>query len=178
MTGVRTELKLRKLNRALARRNMPPDQRREILRDLKANLQTATADVGERQALRQLGDLDEMASDYLTGAEQPRPQIRGGVLAVIGTLSVLFGLTLIRIPTFGTINVFDRHTGATAWHYQLWRLGEVGGHVRTGTLFEATVYSYAYLIFATLAFVIGSRLWRPLLPRIRRRVRHRQRATA
>jgi hypothetical protein len=176
MTGVRTELKLHKLNRALAHRNVPPAQRREILRDLKANLQAAKADVGERQALRQLGDLDAMAGDYITGTEQPRPQIRAGILAVIGTLSVLIGLTLVRIPTFGTIEVFDRHTGATTWHYQLWRLGEVGGDVRTSTLFEATVYSYAYLIFAALAFVLGSRLWRPLLPRIRQHLRHRQRA--
>lgn len=174
MTGVRTELKLRKLNRALARRNVPLARRREILRDLRANLRAATADVGERQALRRLGDLDAMARDYTSGAEEHRPRVRSGVMAAIGTLSGLLVLTLVRIPTLGTIDVFDRHTGATTWHYQVWRLGEMGGAARTSTLFEATVYSYAYLIFAAAAFVLGSRLWRPLLHRIRRHPHHPQ----
>ena len=32
-----------------------------------------------------------------------------------------------RIPTFGAIDAFDRHAGATTWHHELWRLGEAGG---------------------------------------------------
>lgn len=40
---------------------------------------------------------------------------------------------------------------------QLWRLGELSGDIETRTLFEATVYSYAFILFPLLAFLVWSR---------------------
>lgn len=169
MTRLGTELTLRRLNRRLIRRNVALSQRRQIIGDLRANIDDATRHVGERAALEQLGDLDQLAADYAPLGQPHRPIMRTGIIAAIGTFAALVTLSLVRIPTFGTIEVFDRRTGETRWHVQLWRLGELSGDATQNTLFEATVYSYGYCLVVAVAFAIGARLWRLRPPRSHRR---------
>jgi hypothetical protein len=165
MTGVRTELTLLRLNRFLIRRNVPYRQRRGILRDLRRNIGDAAERTDERTALNQLGDIEEMATAYSSASDRRRPRTRTGIVAATWTLVILVTLSVVRIPTFGTIDAFDRYTGATTWHIQLWRLAELGGDTTSQTLFQATVYSYAYLLLPALAFFVAARPWR--LPRRR-----------
>jgi hypothetical protein len=101
-----------------------------------------------------------MADAYSAAIDRRRARTRTAVIAATWTLAALVALTMVRIPTFGTIDVFDRYTGGTTWHNQLWRLGEMGGDTTSRTLFHATVYSYAYLMLPVLAFVVAARLLR------------------
>jgi HAAS len=162
MTSIRIWAKLRRINRALIRRNVPYRQRRAILVDLRRNVHDAAAQVGAAQALERLGDPDDLAAQYSDDDHRRRPLIRNGVIWTAWTIILLGFVTLVRIPTFGTIDEFDRHTGATTWHVQLWRLGEAGGDTSTDTLFEATVYNYADVLLAAAAFIVASRLWRAI----------------
>ncbi len=75
-------------------------------------------------------------------------------------LALLLLLTIVRIPTFGTIEFFDRHTGATTWEWGVWRLWRFGGDARADTLLEGTIYSYAFILVPLIAFVVWARPWR------------------
>jgi hypothetical protein len=75
---------------------------------------------------------------------------------------LLAGLALIRVPSFNTIDVFERHTGATTWSWEVWRLWRFSEDVGTDTLFEANVYWTALVLFAAVAFGVWSRTWRLL----------------
>jgi hypothetical protein len=159
MTGLRTELTLHKVNRRLIRRNVPLNERRRIVRDLRENLREAAHVVGEKSAVEHLGDVETLAVEYAP-TSRGGPLGRTGAIAAAWTIVALFAVSLIRIPTFGTIDEFDRHSGATTWHVQLWRFAEMSGDATNDTLAEATVYSYGYVLAAALAFTMGARLWR------------------
>jgi hypothetical protein len=60
------------------------------------------------------------------------------------------------------VTTFDAFTNAQEWHLQVWRLGELSGDIATRTLFDATVYSYSFLLFPLFAFLAWSRSWRYL----------------
>ncbi|HSB87992.1 MAG TPA: hypothetical protein VLD86_16885 [Ilumatobacteraceae bacterium] len=167
MSGLRTELTLHKVNKRLIRRNVPLNERRRIRRDLRENLREASDAVGEKCAVQQLGDAETLAAEYAP-ASRRGPRVRAGAIAAAWTIVALVTVSLIRIPTFGTIDTFDRHTGATTWHVQLWRFAELSGDATTDTLAEGTVYSFGYLLAAALAFTIGARLWRIRSSRRRR----------
>ena len=160
MTGLRTELKLQQVNRRLIRRNVPLVERHGIIRDLRANLRDAEQLIGEQSALDQLGDLDDLAADYASSCHRNRPRIRAGLIAAAWTLIILATVSLVRVPTFGMIDTFDPHTGATTWHVQWWRLGAMSGDTTSDTLFEATVNSYGFGLAVAAAFILGARLWR------------------
>ena len=162
MTGWRTRAALIRLRRALRRRDVPRRRRREIAAEIRANLDAAAADFGEREALRRLGSLDALAAAYADGPDTAGLLVDAGVRAAVVAVAVLVALTLIRVPTFNTIETFDRHTGATTWSWEVWRLWHFGGDARTDTLFEATIYSTAFLLLPALAFAIWSRPWRLL----------------
>jgi hypothetical protein len=104
-------------------------------------------------------------------AADVRANVDAAARAAVATVAVLVALTLIRVPTFNTIDTFDRHTGVATWSWDIWRLWRFGGDARTDTLFEATIYSTAFILLPTLAFVIWSRPWR-LLQHTRRRRAH------
>jgi hypothetical protein len=170
VTGWRTRIALLRLERALRRHGVRRARRREIVGEVHANLHAATADFGEREALRRIGSVRRLAADYIDGDDGglcPRAGARAAAIA----LAVLLALTLVRVPTFGSIEVFDRHTGDTTWSWGVWRLWHFGGDVRTDTLFEATVYSYAFILAPALAFALWSRPWRLL--RLHARPPHR-----
>lgn len=166
MTGWRTRLALLGLGRALRRRGVGRHERRAILADVHANLHAAAADFGEREALRRIGRLDALADAYANGRDVRRPSVGAGLTAVAIALLALLALTLVRVPTFGLVDEFDRHTGATTWNWEVWRLWRFGGDARTDTLFEGTVYSYAFILVPLLVFAVWSRPWRLARPRL------------
>lgn len=176
MTGLRTRVALMRLRWALSRRDIPRARAREIVGEVRANLHDATADFGEREALRRLGSIESLAGAYGEDQGQSTLRVHAGIRAALVTVAVLAALTLIRIPTFNMVDTFDRHTGATTWDWEVWRLWHFGGDVATDTLFEGTVYSYAFILLPALAFLVWSRPWR--LARVRRTRTTQQRPPA
>lgn len=143
------------------RRDVPFSERRAIRTDVRANLHAAAHEVGTQEALRNFGDVAEVAGEYRAAAARPDAvRVDRGMWAALFTLVALVVLTLIRVPTFGMVNTFDAFTDGQEWHVQLWRLGAFSGDIATRTLFEATVYSYSFIVFPVLAFLIWSRSWR------------------
>jgi hypothetical protein len=165
MRAWRTELNVWKLDRRL-RGAVPWGARRAIRRDVRANLREAAGHVGEREAIDRFGDLDVVASEYRAAAGRERGGFRpdSGLRAALVVTALLLALSFVRIPTFNMIDTFDRHTGATTWEWDVWRLWRFGGDVHTGTLFEGTVYGSTVLLLALAAFVLWSRAWRLLRP--------------
>src|SRR5262245_21262222 len=157
MSGVRTELLLRRLDRRL-RGDVAFARRRAIRRELRANLAEATQRVGEREAIRQLGDLDEIAADYRTAAGRGEMPFRpdSGLRAVLWTTLALMAFTLIRIPTFGMVNTFDAYTGQQQWEWGVRYLWLFHGDISTSTLFEGSVFWTTFVLFGTAAFLIWS----------------------
>ena len=130
------------------RRDVPFSVRRAIRSDVRANLHAAAHEVGPEEALRNFGNVAKVADEYRTAAARPDAvRVDRGVRAALVTLVALLVLTLVRIPTFGMVTTFDAFTNEQEWHVQLWRLGEFSGDIATRTLFEATVYSYSFILF-------------------------------
>ncbi len=160
MSGPRTRFALMRLRWALQRRDIPCARRRQIIAEVRANLHEASADFGEREALRRLGNLEELGAEYGAGQGRTALRVHAGIRAALITVAVLAALTVIRVPTFNTMDTFDRHTGATTWEWEVWRLWRFGGDIATDTLFEGTVYSYAFILLPAVAFGLWSRPWR------------------
>jgi hypothetical protein len=156
MTGWRTRLALVRMRRELRRHGVPAGRRREIAAEVGANVHAAAADFGEREALRRLVDLDALAAGYADDRAEPGADVVAGLKAAIVATALLAALALIRVPTFNAVDVFDRHTGAMTWTWQVWHLWRFGGDVRTDTLFEADVYWTAFVLVGALAFGIRS----------------------
>jgi hypothetical protein len=157
-----TEWTVWRIDRRL-RRDVSFSARRAIRRDVRANLRAAAQEVGEAEALRRFGDVAAVAEDYRAAAARPDAvRVDRGLLAAAYTLLSLLVLAVVRVPTFGMVTTFDAFTNKQEWHVQLWRLGEFSGDIATRTLFEATVYSYSFVLFPLLAFAVWSRAWRYL----------------
>jgi hypothetical protein len=145
------------------RRDVPFDARRAIRRDVRGNLRAAAQEVGTDEALRRFGDVTSVAEDYRAAAARPAAvRVDRGLVAAAWALVALLLLTFVRVPTLGMVTTFDAFTDEQQWHLQLWRLGELSGDIATRTLFEATVYSYAFVLVPLLAFLVRSRAWRYL----------------
>lgn len=143
------------------RRDVPSSARGAIRSDVRANLHAAAQEMGAKEALRRFGDVTNVAEDYRAAAARPDAvRVDRGRRAAAYTLLGLLLLSLVRIPTFGMVTTFDAFTNKKEWHLQLWRLGEFSGDIATRTLFEATVYSYSFILFPLLAFLVWSRSWR------------------
>jgi hypothetical protein len=150
--------------------DVPFSARQAIPSDVRANLRAAADEVGEEEALRRFGAVRRVAEEYSTAAARPDAvRVDRGLWAAAFMLMALLLLTLVRIPTFGMVTTFDPFTNAQEWHLQLWRLGELSGDILTRTLFEATVYSYSFILFPLLAFLGWSRSWRYLVRKRRAR---------
>jgi hypothetical protein len=127
---------------------------------VRANLNAAARELGTGEALRRFGDVTKVADEYRTAAARSDAvRVDRGLIAALLTLVALLVLTVVRIPTFGMVTTFDAFTNEQAWHLQLWRLGALSGDIATRTLFEATVYSYSFILFPLLAFLVWSRSW-------------------
>ncbi|MCK9897710.1 hypothetical protein [Frankia sp. AgB32] len=84
--------------------DLPRRSRINKRRELRDNLRLAAADVGARQAVRQLGDLRILAADYLAaeyGERTRRPSWSAAALTILGVEAVMTLLV---------------HTGRAAFH--------------------------------------------------------------
>jgi hypothetical protein len=162
MTTLRIEWLVWRINHRL-RPDVPATSRRDIRREVRSHLRAAARDIGLTQARFQFGDIDEVSLEYRNAVgDHHRVRIDAGVRAALIVLTVLLALTFIRVPTFGTMQYFDRYTRDTDWEWTVWRLWHFGGDTTTDTLFEGTVYSYALILFPLVAFALWSRCWRPV----------------
>lgn len=99
MTTTSTELTLLRLSWKL-QGDVEPARRREIRRELRAHLRSSAAEIGQKEALRRLGDLDDLAREYRDADRgRPRgPRIGSGVVSAIAVwvlLIVLDGRTIM-----------------------------------------------------------------------------------
>jgi HAAS len=161
MSTIRTELLIARLDCRL-RRDVPYLRRRAIRREVRANLADAAQLVGEREAIRRLGDVDELAAEYRSVAGRGEMPFRpdSGVRALLWTTLALLVVDLVRIPTFNMVNTFDAHTGKQHWEWGVRYLWRFHGDIRTNTLFEGDAYWTSVLLFCLAAFLIWSRAWR------------------
>jgi HAAS len=161
MTTIRTELLIARLDRRL-RNDVPYRRRRAIRRELRANLADAAQRVGEREAIRKLGDIDDLAAEYRSVAGRGEMPFRpdSGVRALLCTTLALLIVDLIRIPTFNMVTTFDAHTGQQQWEWGIRYLCRFGGDIHTHTLFVADLYWTSFVLFGLAAFLIWSRAWR------------------
>jgi hypothetical protein len=159
----KTELLIWRLDRRL-RGAVPYPRRRDIRREVRANLAASTEDRGEAEAIRRLGTVEALAADYRDAAGRSEPSFRPdrGVRAALWAVAGLLILTTIRIPTAGMVETFDPYTDATRWEWGVRYLCQFHGDVGSQTLFEGSVYWTAFLLVGAAAFLVWSRAWRLL----------------
>lgn len=157
MRNLRIETAIRRLDWRLEGR-VPRRRRRQIRRELRANLAEAAADFGEVEALRRLGDLRELAREYLD-AETGRLNLRVGAYAAVVALAglQLAGILLLHGFQAG----LEAAGGSGPAHFSLWPLSFETAP-EDGVLFTATVAWPALVGFPLLAFLVWSRAWRLL----------------
>jgi hypothetical protein len=155
--------------------DLPTNRRKEIRRELRANLRVASGEVGSREAVRQLGDLRRLAGDYLDaeyGEDGRRPRYVTGLLwAVAVELGYMAAVVLwLEGFTAGAETVKPHPDGTFSAGGGFW-LPQVGvtfeGGQVNGWDFQVPVLSF--FLFPTLAFMLGARIWRWLPPWLRQR---------
>ena len=115
MTTTSIELTLLRLSWKL-RGDVEPARRREIRRELRAHLRSSAAEIGQEEALRRLGDLDDLAREYREAERgRPRgPRIGSGVVSAIAVwvlLIVLDGRTIMSWNDLESRGDFDPGAG-------------------------------------------------------------------
>ena len=164
MPDARIEAALWRLTWKL-RRDVPGPRRREIRRQLRADLRTTAAEVGTGEAVRRLGNLDDLAASYAEG-ERGRPRGTdpvGGAVAAVITLALLVLLSGRHVTAFSGLK--DRGD-FDPWRFTLggpgdtWALITLSGDVERGLLLHVTVHRLAYVVLPLVAFAIWGRLWR------------------
>lgn len=145
-------------------------RRREIRRELRANLGEGSAHEGSARALRGMGAPAELARTYLEG-EEARLDFRRGALAALVT-NVALNVVNAAI-FFGFQQGLGRAGGAVErWSYAYEPAAGFGPFAAGGAgdrIFEIAFLTPAHVATMLLAFAIGSRAWRAL-PRERARV--------
>lgn len=138
---------------------MPRKRRKQVLRELKANLQVAAAEEGMDAAISEHGKPRILARQYLeTEPQRRRPTWPHGVVAVIAAAVVwVYACT---IYVFGSIN-----TLLAGGHTDPVQISFLGVQITTeahdeylGAEFSGT--SLGYLIACVALFLIFSRIWR------------------
>lgn len=154
--------------------DLPRKTRVAKRRELRDNLRAAADDVGAAEAVRRLGDLRQLAAEYLAaeyGDWEPRPSWTAGLAAFVSVYLVLTWLLDTGTSAFraGVVATDSDATGTFNW---------VGiPHLLDGVTFEFvdgkstsvggawTPFAYATLF---VVVVLAGRLWR-ILPGWRRR---------
>jgi hypothetical protein len=166
MNTTRIELTLLRLSWKL-RSGVEPSRRKAIRRELRAHLRASAADVGREEALRRLGDLDELAREYRE-TERGRPRglrIGSGVVAAISVwvlLIVLDGRTIMSWNDLESRGNFDPWSWTLGAPNGKASLLTFSGDVERGLLLDVGVHRLGYLLLPLLAFLVGVRVWRAL----------------
>jgi hypothetical protein len=164
MTPIRIELALLRLSWKL-RGGVEPVRRRAIRRELRAHLRASASEVGCDEALRRLGDLDELAREYRE-AERGLPRglrVGSGVVAAIAVwvlLIVLDGRTIMSWNDLESRGDFDPWSWTFGAPNGKASLLTFSGDVELGLLLDIEVHRLGYLLLPVLAFLIGARFWR------------------
>lgn len=141
---------------------MPGRRRREVIRDLRANLADAASDVGMRRAIDDLGRPRALARAYVDGEPRRRPIWTVGVLAAGGVL-LLAELVLLGYLGGMTDALLSSGGGTGSGSFFGVRVTTVGTADEMSWSFVG--WSWPITIAALLAFLLGSRGWRLLAPR-------------
>jgi hypothetical protein len=166
MTTTSTELTLLRLSWKL-RGDVEPARRREIRRELRAHLRSSAAEIGQKEALRRLGDLDDLAREYRDADRgRPRgPRIGSGVVSAIAVwvlLIVLDGRTIMSWNDLESRGDFDPWTWTLGTPNGVASLLTFSGDVELGLLLDVQVHRLGYILLPVLAFLIGARSWRAI----------------
>ncbi len=138
-------------------------------RELRDNLRAATTDVGAAAAVRQLGDLRELAAGHLAaeyGDWQPRPSWTRAVAAAVLCYVLLSWLLEVGSSAFraGLVTGQPGATGSFSWNDIPYLLDDVAFTFSNGmsTSVGGAWRPGAYLALV-LVTILAGRLWR-LLP--------------
>jgi hypothetical protein len=144
----------------------PDRARRAIRRELRANLQAAAAQMSAKEAVRQLGDLRQLALGYVEAQYGPgnlRPRWLRGVCWALGTEVVLLALTFATHSAFiaGVQAGNPRPNGTYSWPglHLLGIGGNVTFHDGSSSAFSLS-FSLWILLYLLAALVLGGQLWR------------------
>lgn len=131
---------------------VPRGRRREIRNELRSNLMEAAGRVGAEAAVRQLGDLNELAKSYLE-VYRGRWDFRAGSLAAVLMYAAIQVVGLAIFAGFST-GIFAG--GGHSASYSFWNgFGPFGGNASTHS-FGVLILSPAHLLLMAVAFVVGS----------------------
>ena len=145
--------------------DLPWRRRIAIRREVRENLRTAAADVGARQAVRNIGSVGELASGYLDAqfGGRPRPSWFAASLFVFTTLLVLQSLLTDAANAFadGVLTADPTFAGTRHWGGVHLLQTDVtvlfsGG---TTTLRGGALSVWAWLLLALGGIAVGH-LWR------------------
>ncbi|KJE25302.1 hypothetical protein FF36_00435 [Frankia torreyi] len=156
--------------------DLPRRSRAARRRELRDNLHAAAADVGARQAVRQLGDLRVLAAGYLTaeyGELARRPSWAAAAFAIFAVEAVMMLVDYVARSAFDAgITATPEATGTFRWAGVPYLTSDAtftyhhGTHTSVGGAWTPLVY---VLMFVG-AFVAG-RMWRLLSASRRQRRR-------
>lgn len=159
----RTERALWTLDAHLA--SLPGRSSRAIRREIRTNLRASAAEVGAAEAIRRLGSLHHVASEYLDAEYEGRPRPRV-LKAVFWTLAVegiiLWSLFTGHAAFMAGVEAANPSPDGTFTWNGLAALGGEGDVSYT----DGQVESFSYglnqwvLLYLLAAFLIGGRLWR------------------
>lgn len=134
-------------------------RRREVVRELRTNLEDAATDVGMPQAIADLGKPRDLAREYVQAEPHRRPNWSLGVLALGAVLlvAILTGYGYL----FGMTDALLDVGGGTAEGSFL------GLHVTTvatdaALSWELSGWSWPITIVGLLALLLGAQVWRYL----------------
>lgn len=133
---------------------------KQIKRELRAEVSAAASDVGMEQALRDLGHPRVLAEGYIAQLGHRLPRYVSGALAA--ALAVAGLAYLAMAYAFGTLDTLGALGGGSVTTEPL---GAVTTFTHTDTELSVQTsmtwqVALLYAVTATIAFVLGSRLWR------------------
>ena len=145
-----------------AMQDYPSKAFRGIKRELRAEITAAAAQVGMRQAITDLGHPRALAEGYTAELGRRLPRYATGAVAAVLAVGAL--AYLATAYAVGTLDAIEAMGGGSVTTYPL---GAVATFTRTATeLSVETTMSWQgallHGVTATVAFVLGSRLWRLL----------------
>lgn len=147
--------------------SLPGGSRREIRREMRANLWAAAAEVGAPQAVRALGDLRVLAVGYLEaeyGEGRPRPSIRKAVFWSFAVGYLMVAGVIVSFESFmAGVEAGAAHPAGTYhWHGMRWLgfSGEVGYVEGQFQSMSVGFASWTPPLLITAAFLAGGRYWR------------------
>jgi hypothetical protein len=160
--------------------DLPTRVRKAAREELRANLLAASGEHGAAAAVRQLGDLRELAEGYLDAeyGSAKRPQWRKGVFWAVAVEVLIVVPSVVGFVSFMDGAGAAASTGTYHWGGWLGFWGPTGDVTLENGEFREFVFEapFSFFFFPAFAFLIGSRVWRSLPPWWRHRRTHRAQA--